>query len=211
MMESGADDGKTRSKGAGDADAFRTSVQLAAKRFKSSWGELGRALARVRDQALWEDWGFPSFEAYCLSELRIRKKTAEKLTRSFGFLARHEPERVERDDFGRSAPPFEVIEVLAQAEDRGQLTPSEYRSVRDTIWNPEVGVADLKRSVVERFPPPPPDPRSEREELQRVSALARRLAGELRSSKLVPATLSERALELARALEELLQEQRAAA
>ena len=79
-----------RSPTAESGDAFREEVLRAARAFKASWTGLARVLTRVRDEALWESWGFPSFDAYCTRELRIRKATASKLTRSWSFLDRHE-------------------------------------------------------------------------------------------------------------------------
>ena len=61
-------------------DAFREEALRAARAFKASWTGLARVLTRVRDEGLWGNWGFPSFEAYCTRELRIRKATALKLT-----------------------------------------------------------------------------------------------------------------------------------
>ena len=115
--------------------SFRHGVMMAAKRFKSSWAELGKLLVKVHDDGSFQEWGYDSFETYCYKELRIRKQTAYKLIRSFGFLKKHEPEAVERDDFSEMAPAFEVVEVLAHAEDAGSLSESEYKQVRDSIWN----------------------------------------------------------------------------
>lgn len=41
---------------------FRHTVLTAAKRFKSTWAELGKLLVQVRDEAKFEEWGYPSFE-----------------------------------------------------------------------------------------------------------------------------------------------------
>lgn len=101
--------------------SFRQAVVLAAKRFKSSWVELGKLLTKVRNEGTFQDWGYPTFEAYCLAELRIRKGTADKLTKGYSVMNKYEPERLESPDIAESAPAFEVVEVLAQAEDRGQL------------------------------------------------------------------------------------------
>ena len=76
----------------GDTAGLRSTVAAAARRFKSSWYELGRLLAQVRSTDAWQPWGFATFEAYCTTELHIRRATAEKLLRSYGFLRRHERE-----------------------------------------------------------------------------------------------------------------------
>ena len=184
--------------------SFRHTVLVSAKRFKSTWAELGKLLVQVRDEAKYEEWGFPSFEAYCLKELHIKKQTALKLTRSFSFLAKHEPpEAVKEEDFPQRAPAFEVVEVLADAADRGQLSPSEYRSLRDSIWNPEKSATELKREFTERFPKPPPEPPPENVQLRRLAQTARKLASELSGTRKVPSAIAERAAALADDIEEL--------
>jgi hypothetical protein len=183
---------------------FRHTVLVAAKRFKSTWAELGKLLVQVRDEAKYEEWGYPSFEAYCLKELHIKKQTALKLTRSFSFLAKHEPpEAVREEDFPQRAPAFEVVEVLADAADRGQLSPAEYRSLRDSIWNPEKSATELKREFSERFPRPPPEPPPENVQLRRLAQMARKLASELSGTRKVPSAIAERAAALADDIEEL--------
>jgi len=182
---------------------FRHTVLIAAKRFKSSWAELGKLLIRVRDDNLHEQWGYESFEAYCLKEIHIRKQTAAKLTRSFSFLARHEPEVREHDEMIQRAPPFEVVEVLADAEDRGQLSPQEYKNIRDSIWNPERPVADLKREFSERFPRPEQEPEADALQVRRLAVQARKLANELLACRKVPKAVSDRAAALASDVEAL--------
>jgi hypothetical protein len=186
------------------AGTFRHTVLVAAKRFKSTWAELGKLLVQVRDEAKYEEWGYDSFEAYCLKELHIRKQTALKLTRSFSFLAKHEtPEVLKDEEFPQRAPAFEVVEVLADAADRGQLSPSEYRSLRDSIWNPEKPATELKKEFSERFPKPPPEPPAESLQLRRLAQAARKLASELSGCRKVPSAVAERASALAEDIEEL--------
>lgn len=184
----------------GNSSTFRQSVALVAKRFKSSWVELGKMLVRVRDEALFEQWGYPSFEAYCLAELRIRRQTANKLTRNFSFLATHEPERAKEPELAETAPAFEVVEVLAQAEERGQLSNQEYKSVRDAIWNQERPTSELRRELTEKFPAPQPAV-NQLGEVKRLWALAKRLQAELAANKKLPKDLAERAQALAGDLE----------
>lgn len=182
---------------------LRHTVLTAARRFKATWAELGKLLVEVRDGAKFEEWGYPTFDAYCMKELHIRKATAEKLTRSFSFLARHEPEQVKSEDFPTRAPAFEVVEVLADAEERGQLSPREYDSVRESIWNPERPVAELRREFNERFPRPAPEPPAEDFQVRKLAQAARRLAKELQACKRVPSAIAERADALAEEVESL--------
>ena len=158
---------------------------------------------KVRDEALFEGWGYSSFEGYCLGELKIRKQTALKLTRSFSFLDRHEPEAMSVPQATESAPPFEVVEVLAQAEERGQLSAQEYKSIRDSIWSDDKPPSELRRELTERFPAPEPKV-SQSAELKRLWTMAKRLHAELIANKKVPGAVAERAEAVAADLEELV-------
>jgi len=185
----------------GDGTSLRATVAAAAKRFKSSWYELGRLLVQVRAADAWRPWGFESFDAYCTSELHIRRATAEKLLRSYGFLQRHEREDVEGAE---RAPAFEVVTVLADAEERGQLTERDYARVRDSIWDPGRTPAELRRELTERFPPPE-RPVDAEAQLKRFAHTARRLATELRASSRVPGAAKRTAEALADELEKLVE------
>ncbi len=189
--------------------SLRHAVLLSAKRFKSTWVELGKLLVQVRDEAKFEEWGYESFDVYCSRELHIKKQTAEKLTRSFSFLSRHEPKQAlaldEPSDEAplRPAPAFEVVEVLAGAEERGQLSANEYQSIRDSIWNPERPVSELRREFQERFPRPAGPPPSDGTQLRRIAQQARKLCLDLQTQKRVPRAVADRADALAAELEEL--------
>lgn len=183
---------------------LRQTVLVASKRFKSSWVEMGKLLVEVMQKDAWKEWGYDSFDAYCYRELRLKKNTVDKLTRSYSFLDKHEPKAMASNDIAEVAPPFEVIEVLASAEDRGALSAQEYRSIRDTIWNPEQTVSELKREVSEKFAAPPPE-RDDRVQLKRLAGLAKKLADELDGFKKVPKAVAERARALAADVAELVQ------
>jgi hypothetical protein len=99
--------------------SVRRRVLEGARRFKAAWVEFGRLLSEVKREGLWREWGYPSFERYCAKELFVRPATADKLTASYGFLERHEPELARPRAEGK-APPFEVIEVLSRAEASGR-------------------------------------------------------------------------------------------
>lgn len=184
--------------------SFRHVVLLAAKRFKSSWVEFGKLLGQVRHEGTFQEWGYPTFEAYCLAELRIRKQTADKLTKGYAVMNKYEPERLAAPDIAETAPPFEVVEVLAQAEERGQLSAQEYKSIRDSIWNQEKPTSELRRELTERFPAPEGAPSSDPASVKRLWLQMKRLAAELRGNKKIPRALVDRADALVLDLEEVV-------
>lgn len=189
------------------AGSVRRRVLEGARRFKAAWVEFGKLLAEVKRAELWKEWGFPSFERYCSKELFIRPATAEKLTAGYMFLERHEPAIAGARGETR-APSFEVIEVLSRAEAAGRLSDSGWRELRDEVLERPPAPAALEKRLTERFGPPPKPPAPSRaERLERIAALARRLAGACEDDA-VPRGVAKRAEELAAELEALLGTQR---
>lgn len=183
--------------------SVRRRVLEGARRFKAAWVEFGRLLSEVKREGSWREWGYPSFERYCTRELFIRASTAEKLTMSFRFLERHEPELATSRGEAR-APPFEVIEVLSRAEADGRLSQSGWRELRNEVLERPTTPAAMHRQIAERFGAPPPSPAPRKaERLGRLAAGARRLAEACRAEAAIPRATAQRAAELAREIEGL--------
>jgi len=180
--------------------SVRRRVLDGARRFKAAWVEFGRLLSEVKREGLWREWGHASFERYCARELFIRAATAEKLTQSYGFLERHEPD-LARSRGEPRAPPFEV---LSRAEAAGRLSHAGWRELRDEILERPPTPAAVNRRLAERFGPPPPAPTPRKaERLAKLAALARRLADACSSEGGVPRPLAQRAEDLAGEIEAL--------
>ncbi len=185
--------------------SMRRRVLEGAQRFKAAWVEFGRLLAEVRRKELWRAWGFPSFERYCSKELFIRSGTADKLTRSYGFLERHEPE-LARSRGETRAPPFEVIEVLSRAEDDGRLPERGWHDLRDEVLDRPPTPAVMNRMLTEKYgPPPPPPDKPEADRLSRLAAAADRLARACAEDSSIPRAVARRAADLAGEIASLLE------
>lgn len=186
--------------------SVRRRVLEGARRFKAAWVEFGRLLSEVKREGLWREWGYPSFERYCAKELFIRAATAEKLTMSYGFLERHEPE-LARPRADAKAPPFEVVEVLSRAEASGQLSNAAWRELRDEVLERPPTAAAMARRLAEKLGPAPAPPAPRKgERLRALAALARRLADACRAEGAVPRPVARRAEDLAGELSALLGE-----
>ena len=186
--------------------SLRHQVLQTAQRFKSSWVELGALLVRVRNEGAWEDWGFKTFEDYCSKELRIKRQTALKLTNSYAFLARHERSLFDTEQPPapqQDAPAFEVVSVLAGAEQRGQLSDRDYRELRERIWDDSEKPAQIARELAQRYPEPPKPPPAPDLVLRRLALAARKLAADLKGCKRVPEAVAHRAEALAADVEEI--------
>jgi hypothetical protein len=175
------------------------------RRFKAAWVDFGRLLSEARRKELWRPWGYESFDKYCAKELFIRRATADKLTRSFGFLERHEP-GLARAKGEVEAPPFEVIEVLSRAEESGRLPADGWRELRDEVLDRPPTPAALNRKLTEKYGPDPSQKaRGKADRMARLAAAARRLAEACGEESAVPDPLARRAEALADELESLLE------
>lgn len=112
-------------------------VLESAKRFKSSWVELGNKLLVVSSQSLYRDWGYPSFDEYCAREIRIKKPTAEKLTLAYRFMEKEEPELMERSRDLRPLPDYRSVDLLRQAREEKNFSDEEYGELRKSVIEEE--------------------------------------------------------------------------
>jgi len=98
-----------------DPSSERFQVLETAKKFKSSWVELGDRLLGVNNRNLYRDWGYGSFEEYCTREIRIKKETAQKLTLAYRFMEQHEPQLLARREEPRPLPDYRSTDLPRHA------------------------------------------------------------------------------------------------
>lgn len=120
-----------------DPESERYRVLDTAKRFKSSWVELGDRLLRVNTRGLFREWGYESFDDYCVQEIRIKKPTAEKLTMAYRYLEKREPEMLERRDELKPLPDYRSVDLLRQAREEKGFTDEEYAGLRKCVFDEE--------------------------------------------------------------------------
>lgn len=113
-----------------DPASERYRVLNSARRFKSSWVELGEELLKVNRGHLYRDWGYESFEDYCAQEVRIKKPTAQKLTRAYNYLAQEEPQLLTRQAELNPLPDYRTVDLLRQAREEEQLSGDQYTALR---------------------------------------------------------------------------------
>jgi hypothetical protein len=187
-------------------DSERYRVLLSAKRFKSSWVELGESLTRVANTGEFQTWGYTSFEDYCAKEIRIRRQTADKLLLAFRFLEREEPGVLERKE-ERPLPDFRSVDLLRQAREEQSFSPDHYNELRRTVLEDERAhptVARQFRDIVQEYQP---DRRGERR-CQGALSAARRLSNALAELDAVPPDLERAVQELVGYLEGRLDEEK---
>ncbi len=120
-----------------DESSLRYQTLQSAKRFKTSWVELGQYLHTVWREKHYKSWGYVSFESYCTKETGIRPSTALKLLRSYYFLERDEPaflkEKLIDADKVVELPNFRSVDILRLAKDKKDLNNEDYKTLRYSV------------------------------------------------------------------------------
>ena len=187
-------------------DSERYRVLLSAKRFKSSWVELGESLTRVANTGQFQEWGYTSFEDYCSKEIRIRRQTADKLLLAFRFLEREEPGVLERKE-ARNLPDFRSVDLLRQAREEQAFSADHYSDLRKAVLEDERSHPTVARQFRELVQEYQPERRGERRCQSALSA-ARRLGNALAELDAVPPDLERAVQELIGYLEGRLDEEK---
>lgn len=138
-----------------DPGSKRYHVLAAARDFRASWVRLGELLTRVREECLFEQWGYTSFEAYCRRELKLRRDTAAKLTRSYAFLRDHEPKTLDAPESERELPALDVVDLLSRAKERSNVSDDQLNEIKEEVFAPEG--PSTRNQVVRRFRQLDPD------------------------------------------------------
>lgn len=155
----------------------RYELLRSARDFKAAWVNLGEKLTMVLEQKLYEQWNYSTYEEYCEEELRIRKGTAYKLTRSYSFLRDNEPQILDSNQpVTNVIPQYEVADLLRQAHESENIDADTYADLREQACQPEMTKAAFMRQVREAdpvtFQPPKPKPN---QDLKKALSLVRRL------------------------------------
>ena len=157
----------------------------AARDFKTSWIELGRALYAVWKDRAFKEWGFLTFEAYCAKEIGIQALTAKKLLRSYAFLEQHEPRLLptkEQPAYPTTGyPSYEAVDVLRQAKEQGHVPDAAYRQLRERAFERGEEPAALRKELRLVIRRAQPAAQAEADEARTRSAALRRMIGTLRA------------------------------
>jgi len=138
-----------------DPGSVRFRVLSCARDFKASWIALAEQLTVVREQESFRQWGYANFEAYARRELHLRSDTANKLTRSFGYLRDHEPRAIEQRQ-ARELPPLDVVDLLSRANERTKLSEKQLSSIHDEVFADDAE-PPTRSQVMRRFREVDPD------------------------------------------------------
>ena len=167
-----------------DEESLRYQTLQSARRFKTSWIELGQYLQTVWRDKHYKNWGYTSFESYCNKEIAIKQSTALKLLRSYYFLEREEPSflktKLADSDNVVKLPSCDSVDILRLAKDKKGLNEKDYKTLRyrvmDEAEEPKEVRSEL-RSILESYP----EAHSEDEKKRKQQATVKRFLGTLKN------------------------------
>ncbi len=192
--------------------SLRHETLEAAKRFKSSWIELGQRLWTVWKEKAYRSWGYLTFEAYCAKEIHLRAATAQKLLQSYYFLEKEEPstlERLRQETPAANLPSPETVNMLRLLKRREEVPSERYQQVRHYVLDEGKDASEVRQQVQAILKTSRPE--SEETEIQRRRTTIRRMIGtlkhlqrELQQQDGIPKKLMDQISGLTQKLEEVL-------
>lgn len=169
-----------------EPESLRYKVLDTARKFKTSWMELGQYLATVYGDKLFKEWGYLTFEAYCSKEIGIRQATAVKLLKSYSFLEREEPAFLKKQLSGEKKPAeipsFESVNALRLAKSSERIPERDYNEIREEVLDNGKEEAEVKKKIRYILNSHPRSQAPEEKEKRRDAAL-RKILSSLRVTK----------------------------
>ena len=167
-------------------EELREKVADVARRHKASWIELGQYLFSISKNKLFKEWGYMTFEAYCVKELKIREATASKLLKSYSFLEKEEPRMVKPEyaveEEPRKIPDYESVNLLRLAKQNKNIPVKEFAELRHEVLNEAKEYKDVRAKVKAIVQEQKPQDTPEARESKRASVI-KRLIGFLNGAK----------------------------
>lgn len=188
-----------------DPSSDRYQVLDTARKFKSSWVQLGEQLLKVSSHRLFQEWGFASFEDYCSREVRIKQPTAQKLTLAYRYLEKEEPQLLARQTELKPLPDYRSVDLLRQAKEEPAISEENFQRLRQAVIEEDRShPTALKR--FKEMNPASSEPKSPALLLKTGVGAARRLESALREIPGLPPEFLPPLQDLLAFLEERLEE-----
>jgi tyrosyl-tRNA synthetase len=133
-------------------DSVRAFALECAKDFKTSWISLGQALYSIWNDKLYKEWGYQQFETYSVKEIGIKKETAMKLLKSYGFLEKEEPKYLDKEHMKNQEPiklpNYEAVNVLRMVKGKEAVVgKQEYENLKKDVFEKGRDAKDLKKDL----------------------------------------------------------------
>ena len=178
-----------------DEKSLRYQTLQSAKRFKTTWVELGHYLQTVWRGKHYKSWGYVSFESYCRKEIGIRTSTALKLLRSYYFLEREEPTflKTKLIDSNKiiELPSVDSVDILRLVRDKKGLDEEDYKILRHSVLDKGEEPKEIRsklRSILESYAESDPEEKQKkkyRATINRFLSTLRNLKREIEHSAML--------------------------
>jgi hypothetical protein len=119
-------------------ESVREKAMAAAKKHKSGWIELGKALISIEEQTSWREWGFVEFKQYCTQELGITPTVAKQMMEAYKYVKEKTPSLLNTLDSKDPAfiPDYYSVNVLSKAAGKyGEDAQKEIDQFHEQIFS----------------------------------------------------------------------------
>jgi hypothetical protein len=188
-------------------DPERQHMLQVARKFKASWIELAESLSKIRRGEQWRNWGYPSFDAYAKTELKLRQDTIDKLTGAYLFLQKRRPESLQQphEETVQELPSYQTLDFLRRAEEQSSAPREVVAEMVAKALDEGVSLPKLKKEYGSVVFPVTEQDSTERDKAA-IRNVGSRLSSILEQSNVVPLRLSLQIRELLLELLELVAE-----
>ena len=190
---------------------IRYEALQAAKRFKSSWIDLGRVLWTVYRDKKFKEWDYLTFDAYCSKEVGIRAATAKKLLQSYYFLEKEEPSLLKKfeEESPAKLPQPDSVNMLRLLKNNEKVPAGDYQQVRRYVLEKGGEAQQVRREIRSLMESAEEDPEAARAArrhgvIRRTIGTLKSLKADLQESKLLPVKLLAEIEALVKKLEEAI-------
>jgi len=182
-------------------ESLRYQVLGNAKKFKTSWIELGQILYTVWKDKLHKGWGYSEFDTYTSKEIGIQKQTALKLLRSYAFLEKAEPRYLKKEYTeevnAAQVPTYEAVDVLRRASANKEIDKEDYARIKKYVLEKGKDAREAQKDLTEmikkneELQPEEIHQKKSMVRVKRFLSLLKSIKQEIRASKTLPVKIAD--------------------
>ncbi len=197
------------------AEGIREETREIGRRYRSAWIRLGQLLYSIHKDKHFKQWGYLTFEAYCMKELKLKESTAQKIIKSYSFLEKEEPRLVDQQFYAeepsQTVPDYEAVNLLRLAKQNEKLTPDDFSVLRESVLDKGREAKEVRqqvrRLIEEKEDPEAPEIRNRKRNaaIRRLITTLKTTERELKEDQLLPDYLLKQMDELMKKLEDQIQ------
>lgn len=119
------------------------------KEHRGSWARLGFSLAEIRDNEYWKDWGYNSFNKYCVEELNVTIMTAKSMIEAYYYIKINKPDLLSQISKGNfdGIPDYHTISNLSKARSSDEIGSEKAEELTNKLFEEPEKSKDVAKEL----------------------------------------------------------------